>query len=348
LSFSSAISRTQDARAAVPNFSIADRSAWEAPPVLAGKYFVAGGLASLLVVAALLHATGLAVDAWSRTSLIIYGATLVTALLWWKCRARANPAERIVQDFAESLIAFSFVSLLGAIASYPVMALSHGFSDAVLAEADHLMRFNWVDWYEVTAAHPLLQFAGRFAYKCIFISPPLLLGYFASTGRKAEARQFIAAFWLAAAISLSIAIFLPAQGPLVYLWRGVVDYVPATAFYQADLIPMLRAHHVHLIDPGALRGLVSAPSFHTASAVIFIATAWPHRQIRVPVLVVNLMMLLATVVEGTHYLTDMLSGGIVAIFSIAAMGTLTHWLSQEKSSSTLAPAVAEPWPAAAA
>jgi membrane-associated phospholipid phosphatase len=345
LSFTSAIARTQDARAAIPIFSIDDRSAWQAPPALAGKCFAIGTLASLLVVAALLHATGLAVDAWSRTSLIIYGATLVTAMLWWKCRFRASRAERIVQDFAESLIAFSFVTLLGAIASYPMIALSHGFSDAVLAEADHLMRFNWVDWYDVTAAHPLLQIAGRFAYKCIFISPPVLLGYFAWTGRKAEARQFIAAFWLAAVVSLSIAIFLPAQGPLVYLWRGVVDYVPATAFYQADLIPMLRAHQVHVIDPGALRGLVSAPSFHTASAVIFIATAWPFRQIRWPLLIVNLTMLLATVVEGTHYLTDMLSGGVVAIFSIAAMATLTHWLGRERPSYTLAPAVAEPWPA---
>ena len=51
-------------------------------------------------------------------------------------------------------------------------------------------------------------------------------------------------------------------------------------------------------------------------------------------------MLLATVVEGTHYLTDMLSGGIVA------MATLIHRLGRERPSYTLAPAVAEPWPAA--
>jgi membrane-associated phospholipid phosphatase len=267
-------------------------------------------------------------------------------ILWWRCRTRASKAQRVAQDFAESLIAFSFVSLLGAIASYPVMALSHGFSDAVLAEADHLMRFDWVDWYATTAAHPLLQAGGRFAYKCIFVSPPLLLGYFAWTGRKAEARQFIAAFWLAAVVSLAIALFLPAQGPLVYLWRGVVDYVPSTAFYQADLIPLLRTHDFHVIDPGALRGLVSAPSFHTASAVIFIATAWPFRQIRWPVTIVNLVMLMATVVEGTHYLTDILGGGIVAVFAVASIASLTSWLGRERARDVAPPEIAGPWPAA--
>ncbi len=144
--------------------------------MLAGEWFVIGGMASLFIVATLLHATALTVDPWATTSLIFYGATAITGILWWACRARATRAERIGQDFAESLIAFAFVSLLGTIASYPVMALSNGFCDAVLAEADHLMRFDWVEWYAVTAAHPLLQTASRFAYKCIFISPPVLLG----------------------------------------------------------------------------------------------------------------------------------------------------------------------------
>jgi membrane-associated phospholipid phosphatase len=287
-----------------------------------------------------------AIDPWTLTSLAVYGGAAISSILWWSCRERASRAEQIGQDFAESLIAFSFISLLGAIASYPVMALSHGFSDAVLAEADHLMRFSWVDWYDVTAAHPLLQIAGRFAYKCIFVSPPVLLGYFACTGRKAEARQFIAAFWLAAVVSLLVAFCLPAQGPLVYLWRGVVDYVPSTAFYQADLIPSLRAHEFHLIDPGTLRGLVSAPSFHTASAVVFIATAWPVRLLRWPLTIVNLAMLLATVVEGTHYLTDMLSGGVVAAFSVAAMATLTSWLARQRSAGAAPAETTGPWPAA--
>lgn len=295
-------------------------------PVLAGKWFAVAGLASLVAVGILLHATALSVDVWAATSRVICGAMVIAMILWWRCRARATKTERVAQDFAESLIAFASVSLLGAIASYPVMALSHGFSDAILAKSDQLMGFDWDAWYETVTAHPLLQETGRFAYECIFVSPPLLLGYFAWAGCKAEARRFIATFWLAALLTLSIALLVPAQGPLVYLWRGVIGYVPATDLYQADLIPLLRAHKVHAIDPGALRGLVSAPSFHTASAVIFIATAWPFPRIRGTVTIVNLAMLLATVVEGTHYLTDMLCGGIVAVFSLAAVATATSWL----------------------
>jgi membrane-associated phospholipid phosphatase len=331
----------RDASAEHPSYGLTPPFERQTAPMLAGRWFVIGGSVSFFAVAALLHAAQLSVDPWETASQVMAGCAAITAILWWNCRTRASRAERIGQDVAESLIAFCCVSLLGTIASYPVMALSHGFSDATLAGTDHLMRFNWVTWYEIVATHPALQILGRFSCKCIFISPLILLGYFAWTGRKTQARQFIAAFWLAAVISLAIAPLLPAQGPLAYLWHGVVDYVPSTGFYQANLIPLLRARHVYLIEPGELRGLVSAPSFHTASAVIFIATAWPFRRIRATVTIVNLTMLLATVVEGTHYLTDMVTGATVAIFSVAAVATLTGRLDRNRAAD-VAP---QPWPA---
>ena len=69
-------------------------------------------------------------------------------------------------------------------------------------------------------------------------------------------------------------------------------------------------------DAGALRGLVCAPSFHTVSAVLYIAAAWSLPRLRWIVLPINFAMILSIPVEGNHYLADMLIGASVAISAI--------------------------------
>ena len=105
---------------------------------------------------------------------------------------------------------------------------------------------------------------------------------------------------------------MPAVGPFSFLWHGAIPYMPESEQWQQGLIPALRDHSVRVIDLAHLRGLVSAPSFHTAAAVIYIRAAWPIRSLRWPVLALNAAMLLSTPVEGTHYLADMLIGAAVA------------------------------------
>ncbi|WP_447406232.1 phosphatase PAP2 family protein, partial [Clostridium perfringens] len=74
------------------------------------------------------------------------------------------------------------------------------------------------------------------------------------------------------------------------------------------------------------RGLVSAPSFHTASAVLYIATGWPLARLRWPVLTLSGAMLLATPVEGTHYLADMLIGAAVAGVALSLVAKVRRQL----------------------
>lgn len=230
---------------------------------------------------------------------------------------------RIARDFAEYVGLFASICLLGAMASYPIAAINHGYADASLAAIDQHLHFNWLAWYGLVAAHPLLQFLGRAVYDSIFVTPVILLGYFAATGRQADARQFILAFWLAAVMTLSLFSMMPAEGPLAFLWRGPVPYMPVSALYQSELIPALRDHALSSIDPGQLRGLVCAPSFHAASATLFGATAWRAKPLRWPLITLNAAMLLATPVEGTHYFADLLAGMVVAIVALVAGAGLT-------------------------
>jgi len=275
--------------------------------------------ASLAAVLALMTHAQLELDPGNlvdRLFALVAVAAIVARIALRRPRTRGR---RIARDAIDHVGLFALICLVGALASYPVAANTHGFDDFALERADRLLRFDWIRWYDFVAAHPWLQLAGTLAYQSIFVTPAILLGYYAYSGRRAEARLFIASFSVAAVVTLLLFMLAPAQGPLAYLWHGRIPYMPQSALYQAQVIPLLRHHEVHTVAVTSIHGLVCAPSFHTVSAVLYIIAAWPIRKLRWPLLALNIAMLLATPVEGTHYLTDMIVGALVAIAASIAV-----------------------------
>jgi membrane-associated phospholipid phosphatase len=275
--------------------------------------------ASLLVVLALMAHVQLELDPHNlvdRLFALIAVAGIAARIVLRRPQTRGG---RIARDAIDHVGLFALICLVGALASYPVAANTQGFDDFALERSDQLLRFNWISWYDFVAAHPWLQLAESIAYQSIFVSPAILLGYFAYSGRRAEARLFIASFWLAAVVTLLLFTLAPAEGPLAYLWHGRIPYMPQSALYQAQVIPLLRHHEVHSVAVTSIHGLVCAPSFHTVSAVLYMVAAWPIRRLRWPLIALNAAMLLATPVEGTHYLTDMIVGALVAIAASIAV-----------------------------
>lgn len=288
------------------------------PPQPLPAAWLVGALAvSGIMVAAMMAWAGLLIA--TRNFGFVAALALMGPLAlgrWWLRRAD-SPRRRQLRDFCEDAFLFLAISLLGVLASYPAAAATTGFADAALARVDAALHFDWTAWYGVVARHSLLQRLGAVAYAAIYVSPLLLIGYFAIHQQRAASRRFLGTFWLAVVLTLALFPLFPAEGPLAYLWRGPIPYMPTSALYQQQLITALRLHEMTDIDLGALRGLVCAPSFHTASAVVFIAAAWPIPRLRWVIVPVNLAMLLATPVEGTHYLADMVAGALVALAAIA-------------------------------
>lgn len=241
----------------------------------------------------------------------VVGVTLLALCVGF--RASAQPWKRFVAIGAEDVLTFTSISLMGAVASYAVAAGTQGWVDGAMAAFDHAIGFDWLDWYELVAASRLLQISGIAVYASIFITPAILICAFTASGQRAEVREFLLSFWLAAFISLFLFHFMPTLGPLAYLWHGPISYMPTSGLYQAELIPLLRDHRIGSVDLGALRGLVGPPSFHAASAILYIIAAWRLQRFRIAVTALNFAMLLSIPVEGTHYAIDVISGALVAI-----------------------------------
>lgn len=301
--------------------------------LIPGKWLVIALAVSAVCLAALMYDAGLTIDPTAPRTLVYL--TVFTVALGLRCAFRTpnNPAQRVTRDIAETFGLFTAVSLMGAVSTYPIGAETNGTIDAVLQQIDATLHFDWLAWYNLVAEHRSLQILGIAAYQSIYISPAVILGYCAWADKRAAARGLIVSFWVAAVIALALFRCWPAYGPFATLWHGPAPYMTESGLYESQLLPLLRARLVHEVDLSSLRGLVEAPSFHTASAVLYIVAAWPFARIRTPILIVNIAMLLATPVEGTHYLADMLAGASVAIIAlliVAAIrrrlpGTVPEW-----------------------
>jgi hypothetical protein len=300
-------------------------------PFIPGRVLAGALGASFMVVIALLVHIDLMIDPAVPRFWVLSAWFVGLAVLRWALRDATGGAAEKLRDFAEYVVTFMCISLLGVLASYALAGVSHGFVDAELDRADKMLGFDWLALYHLVAGSPLLQHLGQAAYSNIYITPAILFLSMAWHGEKASARQFLLTYWAAVVMTLSVFPLMPAKGALDYLTDGPVPYMPTSGRWQGVIIPALREHLLPKIDLGALQGLVCAPSFHTVSGVLYLAWAWKSPRLRWLLVPMNIAMLMATPIEGVHYLSDMILGAGVALLAIALV---ERWVRRSSSMPT--------------
>jgi len=155
---------------------------------------------------------------------------------------------------------------------------------------------------------------------------PLVL---ALTAHYVRMQLFMLAMSLALAITIAISMLAPAIGTY-YALQLPAAHLPNinTAVYAGQLrdILALRDGSLHELQLFKLSGIVSFPSFHAASAVLYMWALWPVRRIGGIAVAFNLLMISATPVIGAHYIVDVAGGIAVAAASIWAVKAYLEWM----------------------
>ncbi|WP_333838757.1 phosphatase PAP2 family protein [Novosphingobium sp.] len=276
------------------------------------------GVSALAVLALMIH-NGLTVLVASPAFFALAGALAAMAFGMRRGSRRATPGQCRMHDLCEVGLVMTALVALEAVASYQLAAMSEGFHDATLQRWDEAMHFDWLALYRFVVRHPVVQYVGSAAYNSAFLSPWTIVIWHCWRGERAAAREFVITFWCAIVLTLALFPLFPAQGALDYLWHGVVPYSPSNGLDQGLVITGLRSHAITTIDLATVTGLVSAPSFHTACGVLFIVFGWRIRPLRGVIVPLNVLLLLATPVEGSHYASDMVIGALVALMAILAV-----------------------------
>ncbi len=233
---------------------------------------------------------------------------------------------RKVSGMLEAFALPPIVGALTAISTVFLTTISLPFADTQLDAADKAIGFDWLSLFAYYQRYPALLNASDWAYSSIYLQLSVIAVALFATNRSDRGWTFMTAWAVASVITVLIYPFFPAAGP--YLTYGIA---PQDIRHFDVEFPWSTGPIIESIRDGSLRdlgramtGLVSFPSFHFAAAVLYAWAIAPVAWLRFPLVALNIAMGFATIIIGSHYIVDLIGGGIVAIFAIWVGGWLVR------------------------
>ena len=203
--------------------------------------------------------------------------------------------------------------------TYVAASANLPMQDATLNALDHALHLDWVAYYNFFYQHHTLLVVAVWSYAligCPIFGVPVALGW---TGRYWRLQVFTLAFAIALIVTTIISIFVPAIGTydVLNVHPDPNLFTPGGYLDQLRELPLVRDGSLRDLSYRSLAGLITFPSFHAASAVLYLWAFWPVRWLGPIAAAINVMMLLATPIVGGHYFVDIFAGIAIAAASIA-------------------------------
>lgn len=214
--------------------------------------------------------------------------------------------------------------------------------DATLHAVDRTLHLDWVAYFNFVYDHHWLLALAVWSYSligCPIFGVPIALGW---TKRYRRLQVFALAFAIALVVTTIVSAFVPAIGTykLLHVQFDPDVFTPGGYLSQLHDLPLVRNGALHEMSFRSLAGLVTFPSFHAASAVLYLWALWPVRWLGPVAAVANVMMVLSAPIVGGHYFVDIFAGIAVAIGAIAAATCIANRLVGPAGSSIVAAPVA--------
>ena len=203
--------------------------------------------------------------------------------------------------------------------TYVAGALNFPLQDANLLTIDRALGLDWRAYVEYVNERPVLASWLTYGYGMIrwpIFAIPVVL---AAVYRFGRLQEFTLAFGIALIVTTIISAFVPAIGVFqqIGLDPSTLPNLHPQAYLdqQRDLGPV-RDGHLRELDLLNLAGIVTFPSFHACSAVLYAWALWPVWWVRPVAILANGAMLASTPVDGGHYFIDLFAGIAVALLAI--------------------------------
>lgn len=252
---------------------------------------------------------------------VLYSAGWIVA---HRLRNDEAAGARIIRRVAEILKSttlagglFAALTIAGCIFMYLGTATSRPFVDRELAAFDASVGFDWLGFLAALNAWPTVAKVMVFCYGetghlLVFTFVALIL----SREGPFEYLALLAITALAGAIVMAI---FPSAGAYAFHMPRAETFSNFTGIgglWHLDTLEALRSGEPYEYERTATMGLVSFPSYHAVLGVIMTYCLRRYVWLAIPVGIVNAVMLVATMPEGGHHLSDTLVGVTLAVVSI--------------------------------
>jgi PAP2 superfamily len=252
--------------------------------------------------------------------------------------ANAHSAKRRDPQVMFVLGATAQIVLVTAVMSpltYVAAAVNFPLQDANLLAVDRALGLDWEAYVRFVNSHPLTATWLSYGYTMIrwpIFAIPVVL---AAAHRYQRVEEFTLAFALALVATTLISALVPAIG--VYQQIGLDPAMlpnldPRAYLDQMRDLEPVRTGALRHLDLFGLAGIVTFPSFHAASAVLYAWAFWPVWWMRPIAVLANGAMLASTPIDGGHYFIDLAAGIAIAVLAIVAARAASRWLVRRDAS----------------
>jgi len=254
------------------------------------------------------------------------------------------PQTRIVQAVQVFLYGFLYlvtICLFGVLAAYALQRMGFPLRDDLLNRLDIALGFDWPAYAHWVGRHEQVQKVFHFAYNTISLQIAFPLVVLAFAQRTAELRTYLLAFTIAFVATIAISAAMPAGGPIVFIDRNDFGFLHFTGATPVEQLMRLRQPGPFVMTeaPG---GIATFPSFHATIAVLTPLTLRRFPRILTGLLVLDALMLAATLTEGAHYLVDVLAGGVMAFAGYALAARIIAWDDRRRAAAAAGTGAAKP------
>ena len=218
-------------------------------------------------------------------------------------------------------------SAVGSILSYLLARTTMPLCDSALGAWDGALGLDWVGYAHFVDTHAWLVPIYRVAYASLIPQTIVIILALGFTGKIDQLRKFILAAILSGTVSVLLAGAFPAIGTFAHFGLKPSDF---THVWQstglADLRDFLavRSGSMTILDLRRMQGIIIFPSYHAALALVAGWAFWKSglAWLRWPGVLLALVTIVATPVEGGHYFIDVIVGLAIAAASIAGASRL--------------------------
>jgi membrane-associated phospholipid phosphatase len=218
-----------------------------------------------------------------------------------------------------ALLQMLIFSSFGAALSYMVGAHGGAYWDKEFRAWDAALGFDWLEYIQWVNTYPALGKLYHIAYISLIPQMVLLIIALGFSGRIHTLRIAVFAAIMTGFVTVLLSGIMPGMSNFIALGLSQTDYPnlnPAAAVVHFADLEALRSGALRHIALNRLEGIITFPSYHAGLATVF---AWAYLKapiVRWPGFFLSVLTILATPIDGAHYLVDVLGGMTLAGLSI--------------------------------
>ncbi|SEH43698.1 PAP2 superfamily protein [Methylobacterium sp. 275MFSha3.1] len=235
-----------------------------------------------------------------------------------------RPEPRIAATLSALAQVIAFSACAAAL-SYTVASTGGPLWDSTFDAWDRRLGLDWRAYLAFVDGNPRLGLALSLAYRSLILQTMLAVILLGFSGRLRALRDFVLAFALAGTVTVLISALTPALANFVYLGLSLADFPnlhPAASYVHVADLTGLRDGTLRTISLDHVEGIITFPSFHAALGALYIWAFWHLRAAQIPALLVNVLLIAATPIDGGHYFVDVIAGLVIAVLAICAARAL--------------------------